>query len=126
MLEFYKALYASWIAKGCNIGMTKMASLAPGIGTRTFQRMNEIYLQDDTMQRVIEQLAGAVHALPIAGLMGDETVSMSDGMQICTRVRAMNASFMPEHFPPGQRAITYYWHVSHQGPGYGAHVFGND
>src|SRR5213592_3693838 len=51
---------------------------------------------------------------------------MSDGMRLGTRVRTLNAAFMPEHFAPGQRAITYYWHVSHQGPGYAAQVFGND
>ena len=51
---------------------------------------------------------------------------MSDGMRRRTRVKTINAAFMPKHFAPGQRAITYYWHVSHQGPGYAAQVFGND
>ena len=75
---------------------------------------------------MIEHLVETIHSLPVAQLLGDDNISMSDGMRLRTRVRTFNAAFMPEHFAPGQRAITYYWHVSHQGPAYGAQVFGND
>ena len=124
--DFGKALFASLIAKGCNIGMVKMAALAPGIRQGTFRRIDEIYLYEDTLRRVTEHLVETIHSLPVAKLLGDDTISMSDGMRLRTRVRTLNAAFMPEHFAPGQRAITFYWHVSHQGPAYGAQVFGND
>ncbi len=124
--DFGRGLLATLIAKGCNIGMVKMGALAPGLRQGTLRRVNDIYLYEDTLRRVIEQLVETHHSLAIANLLGDETVSMSDGMRLRTRVRTLNAAFMPEHFAPGQRAITYYWHVSHQGPGYAAQVFGND
>ena len=111
--DFGKALFASLIAKGCNIGMVKMTALAPGIRQGTFRRIDEIYLYEDTLRRVMEHLVHTIHSLPLADLLGDDTVSMSDGMRLRTRVRTFKAAFMPQHFAPGQRAITYYWHVSH-------------
>lgn len=124
--DFVKGVFAALVAKGCNIGMTKMAALTPDIKPGTLNNINEIYLYEDTLRRVIEHFVTTTHSLPIANLFGDEKVSMSDGMRVRTRVKSMNAAFMPKQFAPGQRAITYYWHVSHQGPGYAAQVFGND
>ena len=126
LADFSKGLLATLIAKGCNIGLVKMAALTPGLGERTVRRVGEMYLYENTLRRVVEHFVTTHHSLPIADLLGDESVSMSDGMRVRTRVKAINAAFMPQHFPPGQRAITCYWHVSHQGPGYAAQVFGND
>ena len=124
--DFRKGLLATLIAKGCNIGMVKMAALAPGIRPGTLRRVGELYLYEDTLRHVIEHLVKTHHALPIAQHLGDKTISMSDGMRVRSRVQTLHAAFMPQHFAPGQRAITCYWHVSHQGPGYAAQVFGND
>jgi TnpA family transposase len=126
LADFNKGLLATLIAKGCNIGLVKMAALTPGLEERTIRRVGEVYFYENTLRHVIEDLVKTHHSLPVADLIGDENVSMSDGMRIRTRVKTINAALMPKHFPPGQRAITYYWHVSHQGPGYAAQVFGND
>jgi TnpA family transposase len=126
LAEFGKGLLATLIAKGCNIGLVKMAALTPGLEQRTLRRVDEVYLYENTLRHVIEHLVKTHHSLPVAELIGDESVSMSDGMRIRTRVNTFNSAFMPKYFAPGHRAITYYWHISHQGPGYAAQVFGND
>jgi TnpA family transposase len=58
--------------------------------------------------------------------MGSEERSMSDGMRVTTRVGTLNAALQPHLLGPGERALTYYWHVSHQGPGYAGQVIGSD
>jgi TnpA family transposase len=125
-VDFLQGLLATLIAKGCNIGLVKMAGLAPGIRPGTLQRADEIYLHEENLRRAFARLLGAHNDLPIATLLGDETVSMSDGMRVTSRVKTLNAALKPHLLGPGERAITYYWHVSHQGPGFSAQVIGSE
>ena len=124
--EFDRALLTALIAEGCNLGMTKMASLTPSSNPRLVRRMHEHYLYRDTLQALIDELVKAQHHLPIASWLGDETVSMSDGMRIASRVKTMRAAYMPAHFAPGERALVIYTHVSHQGPAFSAQVIGDE
>lgn len=122
----HRGLLAALIAKGCNIGTEKMASLTPTITYGSLRRIDEIYLYDDALQRAFQLLQRAQNSLPIAGWLGREDVSMSDGMRLATRVGTLRQAIMPHAFAPGERAITYYYHVSHQGPAFGAQVIGHD
>jgi len=124
--DFLRGLLATLIAKGCNIGLVKMASLAPSIRPGTLQRNDEVYLHERNLRGAIIELLGAHHDLPIAALLGNEAVSMSDGMRVTSRVKTIKAALMPQLLGPGERALTYYFHVSHQGPGFGAQVIGSD
>jgi len=125
-VEFDRALLTALTAEGCNLGMTKMVSLAPGVNLRLLRRIREHHLHRETLQALIDELVKAQHRLPIAGWLGDERVSMSDGMRIASRVGTMRAAYMPAYFAPGERGLTFYTHVSHQGPAFGAQVIGNE
>lgn len=125
-LDFGRGLFAALIAKGCNIGMTKMAALAPGIREGTLRRVDELYLYEDTLREAYRILQEAHHSLPMADLLGDPEVSMSDGMRVTTRVGTLKAALHPHLLGPGKRALTYYWHISHQGPGFAVQVIGHD
>jgi len=124
--EFDRALLTALIAEGCNIGITKMASLTPSVNPRLVRRVRDHYLYHETLQSLIDKLVKAQHNLPIASWLGDETVSMSDGMRVASRVKTMRAAYMPSHFAPGERALVFYTHVSHQGPAFAAQVIGNE
>lgn len=123
---FRKDLLASLIAKGCNIGVPKMASLSPGVTQGSLRRVDENYLHEEALKRAYQTLLRAHHNLPMASWMGSEERSMSDGMRIATRVGTLNAALQPQLLGPGERAITYYWHVSHQGPGFAGQVIGSE
>lgn len=123
---FMKDLLAALIAKGCNIGVPKMASLSPGVTQGSLRRVDENYLHEETLKRAYQTLLRAHHNLPLAAWMGSEERSMSDGMRISTRVGTLNAALQPHLLGPGERALTYYWHVSHQGPGFSGQVIGSD
>ena len=125
-LDFGRGLFAALIAKGCNIGMTKMAALTPGLREGTLRRVDELYLYEDTIREAFELLESEHGTLPMSGWLGDPDVSMSDGMRVTTRVGTLRAALHPHLLGPGKRALTYYWHVLHRGPGYGAQVIGHD
>ena len=123
---FERGLYAALIAKGCNIGTSRMASLSPEVPERSLRTIDEQYLSEDTLKSAFERLLRAQRMLPISHWLGEETVSMSDGMRLASRVGTVKAAVLPHAFAPGVRAITYYWHVTHQGPAYSAQVIGHD
>jgi TnpA family transposase len=124
--EFGRGLFAALIAKGCNLGMTKMAALTPGVREGTLRRVDELYLYEDTLREAYRILQESHQSLPMADLLGDPEVSMSDGMRVVTRVGTLRAALHPHLLGPGKRALTFYWHVSHQGPGFSAQVIGHD
>jgi TnpA family transposase len=121
-----RGLLAALIAKGCNIGMVKMSVLTPGLSASVLRRADEMYLYEDALRHAYEALLRAHRDLPISQWLGDPGTSMSDGMRLATRVGTLRAALLPHAFAPGERALTYYWHVSHQGPAYGAQVIGHD
>jgi TnpA family transposase len=123
---FERGLYAALIAKGCNIGTSRMAGLAPEVPERSLRTIDEQYLSEDTLKTAFERLLRAQRNLPISKWLGEETVSMSDGLRLRSRVGTLKAALLPHAFAPGVRAITYYWHVSHLGPAYAAQVIGHD
>jgi TnpA family transposase len=123
---FERGLFAALIAKGCNIGTSRMASLAPEVPERTLRTIDQNYFSEDTLKTAFERLLRGQRNLPISSWLGEETVSMSDGMRLASRVGTVRSALLPHAFAPGVRAITYYWHVSHQGPAYAAQVIGHD
>lgn len=123
---FERGLFASLIAKGCNIGTTRMASLSPEVSERSLRWIDESYLSKETLETAYERLLAAFRSLPIAGWLGDEATSMSDQFHVPSRVGTIKSSLLPHRLGPGRRAITYYLHVLHQGPGYYAQVIGHD
>jgi TnpA family transposase len=121
-----RGLLAALIAKGCNIGMSKMSVLTPGLSPSVLRRADEMYLYEDALRHAYEALLRAHRDLPLSRWLGDPSASMSDGMRLATRVGTLRAAILPHAFAPGERALTYYWHVSHQGPAFGAQVIGHD
>lgn len=124
--NFERGLFASLIAKGCNIGTTRMASLTPEVSERSLRWIDESYLSQEILQAAYERILKAFRTLPISGWLGDDDVTMSDQHRLASRVGTIKSALLPHEFAPGQRALTYYWHVTHQGPGFGAQVIGHD
>lgn len=124
--DFTRSLLTTLVAEGCNLGLTKMAALTPTVSVRSIRRIREQYLYEDTLRTLLDALVKAQHRLPIANLLGDDTVSMSDGMRVATRVQTIRAGFLPAHMAPGDRGLTFYSHVLHQGPVLGCEVIGNE
>lgn len=73
-----RGLMAGLIAKGCNIGMTKMASLTPGVREGTLRRVDELYLFEDNLREAFLLLEEAHRELPMSEWLGDSHVSMSE------------------------------------------------
>lgn len=124
--DFKKALLLTLIMEACNLGMTKVASLAPWANPRLVRRIREQYFYEDSFRTLMDEVVKAFHGLPIAHVLGDESVSMSDGLRVATRVQTVRAAYQPAHLAPGERGLVFYTHVSHQGPAFGAQVIGKE
>lgn len=124
--DFTKALLLTLIMEACNLGMNKIGALAPWANPRLVRRIREQYFYEDSLRMLMDEVVKAFHDLPIAEVLGDETVSMSDGMRLATRVQTMKAAYQPAHLAPGERGLVFYTHVSHLGPAFGAQVIGKE
>ena len=100
------------IAEGCNIGLSDMAVVGPGV---TFDQLEEVhagYLREETLSAAAAALVNFQLSQPIVQAWGQGTSSASDAQLYGVPVRALNATFHPKYFASAGRGVAVYTHVA--------------
>ncbi len=110
-----KVLYATLMADGVNLGLTKMAEATddPRITYERLAWASDWHVRDETYQSAIAELVNFHHGLPFAGNWGEGTTSSSDGQRYQAGghkafTSQINARYGRE---PG---VMFYTHISDQ------------
>lgn len=110
-----KVLYASLMAGGVNLGLTKMAEATddPRITYERLAWASDWHVRDETYQAAIAELVNFHHQLPFAGNWGEGKTSSSDGQRYQAGghkafTSQINARYGRE---PG---VMFYTHISDQ------------
>jgi len=109
--ELVRNIYACLIAQATNLGLVGMAE-ASGIPYEVLAWTAEWYLREDTLRAASALIVNYHHGLPLAALLGDGTLSSSDGQRWPTRGRSITARAMSRYFV--DEGISTYTHVSDQ------------
>ena len=80
-LEHQRNLYAALLAQACNFGSTRMAELT-GIPADTIDWTTQWYLREETLRPSNTDVVNAHYRHPLAQLLGDGTLSSSDGLRL--------------------------------------------
>jgi len=113
-------LYASVLAQGCNIGLTRMAQ----ISDRAYDRLawcTTWYLREETLRAAVAAVVNFQHRHPMSRHWGGGTLSSSDGQRFPVSGKVRNATALPRYFGYG-RGVTFYTWTSDQFSQYGTKV----
>jgi TnpA family transposase len=117
--ELVRNIYACLIAQATNLGLVGMAE-ASGIPYEVLAWTAEWYLREDTLRAANALIVNYHHHLGLSELLGDGTLSSSDGQRFPTRGRSITARAMSRYFV--DEGISTYTHVSDQLSTYGTKV----
>jgi TnpA family transposase len=118
--ELRHHLYATLLAQGCNIGLTRMAQSAE----TTYQQLAWCatwYFREETLKAATAALVNFHYHLPLSRLWGGGTLSSSDGQRFPVAGKVRNATALPRYFGYG-KGITFYTWTSDQFSQYGTKV----
>jgi len=113
-------LYASILAQGCNIGLTRMAQ----ISDRSYDHLawcTTWYLREETLRAAVAAIVNYQHHQPMSRHWGGGTLSSSDGQRFPVSGKVRNATALPRYFGYG-RGVTFYTWTSDQFSQYGTKV----
>ena len=106
-----ETLFASILADGTNLGVSKMAQACPDMSVARLTWLSDWYLRDDTYRKALAAIVNEQHRRPFASYWGDGTTSSSDAQRFVAGGRRepmaqVNARYGRE------RSIMFYTHVS--------------
>lgn len=118
-LEHQRNLYAALLAQACNFGSTRMAELT-GISADTIDWTTQWYLREETLRLANTDIVNAHYRHPLARLLGDGTLSSSDGLRLPTRGKSLTGRALSRYFV--HEGLTSYTHVSDQHSTFGTQI----
>jgi len=118
-LEHQRNLYAAVLAQACNYGSTRMAELT-GISADTIDWTTQWYLREETLRPANTDVVNAHYHHPLAQLLGDGTLSSSDGLRLPTRGKSLTGRALSRYFV--HEGLTSYTHVSDQHSTFGTQI----
>jgi TnpA family transposase len=118
----HRALLATIIAHGTNIGLATMAQSVDAITAEQLQDTNRWFLRDATIKAASTTLVNYHHELPLSQVWGDGTRSSSDGQRFAVERDSLLGGFYPRYFGFYQRALTLYTHTADQNSVYGTYA----
>ncbi len=104
--DLIRHLYATILAQGCNIGLTRMAQ----ISDRSYDHLawyTTWYLREETLRTAVAAVVNYQHHQPMSRHWGGGTLSSSDGQRFPVSGKARNATALPRYFGYG-RGVTFY------------------
>ena len=96
-----------------------MAELT-GISPDTIDWTTQWYLREDTLRAANTDVVNAHYRHPIAQLLGDGTLSSSDGLRLPTRGKSLTGRALSRYFV--HEGLTSYTHVSDQHSTFGTQI----
>jgi TnpA family transposase len=118
-IEHQRNLYAAILAQACNFGSTRMAELT-GISADTIDWTTQWYLREGTLRAANTDVVNAHYRHPIAQLLGDGTLSSSDGLRLPTRGKSLTGRALSRYFV--HEGLTSYTHISDQHSTFGTQI----
>jgi TnpA family transposase len=118
--DLTRHLYASLLAQGCNIGLTRMAQ----ISDRAYDRLawcTTWYLREETLRAAVAAVVNFQHRHPMSRHWGGGALSSSDGQRFPVSGKVRNATALPRYFGYG-RGVTFYTWTSDQFSQYGTKI----
>jgi TnpA family transposase len=118
--DLTRHLYASILAQGCNIGLTRMAQICD----HAYDRLawcTTWYLREETLRVAVAAVVNFQHRQPMSQHWGGGTLSSSDGQRFPAAGKVRNATALPRYFGYG-KGLTFYTWTSDQFSQYGTKV----
>ena len=110
--DTYRALLATLIAHGANLGLTAMGSSVEGLTAADLQHVSRWLVRDATLKAANAQTIEHQHRLPFASIWGDGRLSSSDGQRFAAPPGTLIGAYQPRHFGYYDRAVSVYSHLS--------------
>ena len=118
--DMTRHLYASVLAQGCNLGLTRMAQICD----HAYDRLawcTTWYLREETLRPAVAAVVNFQHRQPMSRHWGGGTLSSSDGQRFPASGKVRNATALPRYFGYG-KGVTFYTWTSDQFSQYGTKV----
>jgi TnpA family transposase len=118
--ELRRHLYASILAQGCNLGLTRMAQITD----QSYDRLTWCttwYIREETLRAAVTAVVNFQHRQPLSRHWGSGTLSSSDGQRFPVSGKVRNATALPRYFGYG-KGLTFYTWTSDQFSQYGTKV----
>jgi TnpA family transposase len=110
----YRALLATLIAHGTNLGLAAMSQSVDMLTADALQDTSRWFLRDVTIKAANTILVNHHHALKLSGIWGDGRRSSSDGQRFAVERDSLLGSVYPRYFGYYDRALQLYTHTSDQ------------
>jgi TnpA family transposase len=118
--DLTRHVYASVLAQGCNLGLTRMAQICD----HAYDRLawcTTWYLREETLRSSVAAVVNFQHHQPMSRHWGGGTLSSSDGQRFPASGKVRNATALPRYFGYG-KGVTFYTWTSDQFTQYGTKV----
>jgi TnpA family transposase len=113
-------LYASILAQGCNLGLTRMAQITD----QSYDRLawcTTWYVREETLRAAVAAVVNFQHRQPLSRHWGGGTLSSSDGQRFPVSGKVRMATALPRYFGYG-KGVTFYTWTADQFSQYGTKV----
>ncbi|MFL5335734.1 MAG: Tn3 family transposase [Geminicoccaceae bacterium] len=110
--ETYRALLATVIAHGTNLGLTAMGDSVEDLTAGDLQQTSRWLVREATLKAANARIVEHHHRLDFAAIWGDGRLSSSDGQRFRAPPGTLIAAYQPRYFGYYDRAVTVYTHVS--------------
>ena len=118
--DLTRHLYASVLAQGCNLGLTRTAQTCD----QAYDRLawcTTWYLREETLRAAVAAVVNYQHHQPLSRHWGGGSLSSSDGQRFPAAGEVRNATALPRYFGYG-KGLTFYTWTSDQFTQYGTKV----
>ena len=115
-----RRLYASVMARGCNLGLTRMAQVADQ-SHDGLAWCSTWYVREEAPRAAVAAVVNFQHRRPLSRHRGGGTLSSSDGRRFPVSGKVRNATALPRYFGYG-RGVTFYTWTSDRFSQYGTEV----
>jgi len=118
----YRALLATLIAHGTNLGLAAMSQSVDDLAAEMLQDTSRWFLRDETLKAANAILVDYHHHLPLSHIWGDGSRSSSDGQRFAVQRDGLLGGFYPRYFGYYDRALAFYTHTADQHSVYATRV----
>jgi TnpA family transposase len=110
--DTYRALLATLIAHGTNLGLTVMGDSVETLTATDLQQTSRWLVRDATLKAANAQVVEHLHRLDFAAVWGEGRLSSSDGQRFRAPPGTLIGAYNPRYFGHYDKAVTVYTHVS--------------
>ena len=110
--DTYRALLATLIAHGTNLGLTAMGDSVETLTAADLQQTARWLVRDATLKAASARIVEHLHQVDFAAVWGDGRLSSSDGQRFRAPPGTLIGAYHPRYFGHYDKAVTVYTHVS--------------